>query len=471
VDGVTGPDAVQIQALQQRLAQAGAGTSVVRHLGLDGLFLIQTPTDQSYASLQPALSKVAGFRYVRPNSLGDTPLFSTDSSAALSPVPGEWVVHFDGYTGSAAAQEQQAELFLDTPWVGAEVEKQLGRDGVFLIRTDPSRSYADLDQALRKVTGYRRLEPNYLGWVTSFLPTDPSQGNVGAAPGEWIVQFDGVTGYRLTQAQQIQGMLDRAGMNATVVQQLGADGLVLIRTSSGQSYENLNRVLQTVPGYRDASPNFTRQLATIPNDPRFGEQWGLNNTGQFVPDPVFPPGQNGTPDDDIDAPEAWDLTTGSSSIVVGVIDSGIDYTHPDLAANMWHNPGEIPGNGIDDDGNGYVDDYYGYDFFGTSGAGDSDITGVGAGGGPNVRVFSGTTLTTLANFFAFDVGYTGGVRVGSVDFDGDGYDDILAAQGTGPFAKLRVYRGDSLVLLSEQTPYDGASVGLFVNGRRTFRLF
>ncbi|MEB3881890.1 S8 family serine peptidase, partial [Lyngbya sp. CCY1209] len=69
----------------------------------------------------------------------------------------------------------------------------------------------------------------------------------------------------------------------------------------------------------------------------------------------------GTPDADIDAPEAWDVQTGND-VVVGVIDTGVDYNHPDLANNMWTNPGETPGDGIDNDGNGYVDDVHGYDF-------------------------------------------------------------------------------------------------------------
>ncbi len=90
----------------------------------------------------------------------------------------------------------------------------------------------------------------------------------------------------------------------------------------------------------------------IPNDPYFDYLWGLHNTGQ----------SGGTPDADIDAPEAWDIETGNSDVVIAVIDTGVDYNHPDLAANMWTNAGENPGNGIDDDGNGYIDDFYGWDF-------------------------------------------------------------------------------------------------------------
>ncbi|MBI4056526.1 MAG: S8 family serine peptidase [Elusimicrobia bacterium] len=93
--------------------------------------------------------------------------------------------------------------------------------------------------------------------------------------------------------------------------------------------------------------------ATLPNDPWFGDLWGLHNVGQ----------SSGTVDADIDAPEVWDVVTGATSpIVVGVVDTGVDYTHPELSGHIWTNPREIPGNGIDDDGNGYVDDVRGWDF-------------------------------------------------------------------------------------------------------------
>lgn len=93
-----------------------------------------------------------------------------------------------------------------------------------------------------------------------------------------------------------------------------------------------------------AQPNFYYHLQATPND----LLWGTAGT-------------YGLPK--ISAPAAWDLTTGSSSVVVANIDTGIRYTHEDLAANMWTNPGEIQGNGVDDDNNGFADDYYGYDFF------------------------------------------------------------------------------------------------------------
>ena len=102
--------------------------------------------------------------------------------------------------------------------------------------------------------------------------------------------------------------------------------------------------------YAEPDYRFTiNQTQTLPNDPSFNQLWGLHNTGQ----------NSGAANADINAPEAWTLRTSANTVVVGVVDSGIDYNHPDLAANMWTNPGEIPNNGIDDDNNGYIDDVYG----------------------------------------------------------------------------------------------------------------
>ncbi len=129
-------------------------------------------------------------------------------------------------------------------------------------------------------------------------------------------------------------------------------GLSLVKLPQGMSVNTALTNFSNAAEIIHVQPNYIyRAISVFPNEPRFNEFFGLHNTGQ----------NGGTPDADIDAPEAWEITT-ESSIVVAVIDTGIDYTHPELAANIWHNPGEIPGNGIDDDGNGYIDDIYGYDF-------------------------------------------------------------------------------------------------------------
>jgi cysteine-rich repeat protein len=113
----------------------------------------------------------------------------------------------------------------------------------------------------------------------------------------------------------------------------------------GTEVRAAQRALEGHPHVEYAEPNYLMRPAQTPDDPRFGDQWALQQSS----------------DHDIDAPEAWDEATGTD-VVVAVIDSGIDYTHPDLDDNMWTNPGEVPGNGMDDDGNGYVDDVHGWDF-------------------------------------------------------------------------------------------------------------
>ncbi len=112
------------------------------------------------------------------------------------------------------------------------------------------------------------------------------------------------------------------------------------------------------PDVATVEPNYLRHHCAVPpNDPQFPQMWGLHNTGQIV---NFTAGTSGV---DTNFLPAWRISRPpAGEIVVGVVDSGMDLTHPDLAPNLWTNPGEIPANGIDDDSNGYIDDVHGYDF-------------------------------------------------------------------------------------------------------------
>jgi subtilisin family serine protease len=150
-----------------------------------------------------------------------------------------------------------------------------------------------------------------------------------------------------------------ARATAAITEALGADrlrtldpiGVQVLRVPTGTVQSAIDRY-RGDPSVEYVEPNYRWHVSAIPNDPYFPNLWGMQNTGQT----------GGTPGADIRAPQAWSVFTGSASVLVGIVDTGIDYTHPDLAANVWTNPGEIPGNGIDDDNNGYVDDLHGWDF-------------------------------------------------------------------------------------------------------------
>ncbi|MBF0196810.1 MAG: S8 family serine peptidase [Planctomycetes bacterium] len=128
--------------------------------------------------------------------------------------------------------------------------------------------------------------------------------------------------------------------------------IVLLHSDEDVDLLKARNILLNDPTVEYVEPNYIIKLNKIPSDPLFSDLYGLHNTGQ----------NGGLADADIDAPEAWNITGGTSTVLVGVIDTGVDYNHPDIVENMWVNPGEIPGNGRDDDGNGYIDDVHGYDF-------------------------------------------------------------------------------------------------------------
>ena len=154
----------------------------------------------------------------------------------------------------------------------------------------------------------------------------------------------------------------------------GVSGLQLILLPNGTDVQSAIKEYQSDPDVLYAEPDYIitispdqpgpivqdttplQIIATTPNDSLFGYLWGLHNSGQNVN------GLTGTSGADINATAAWDITTGSSNVTVAVVDTGVLYTHSDLSANIWTNPGEIPGNGIDDDHNGYIDDIHGWNF-------------------------------------------------------------------------------------------------------------
>lgn len=127
----------------------------------------------------------------------------------------------------------------------------------------------------------------------------------------------------------------------------------------GGTTQKLIEDLKQDPNVESVEPNYIRHVSSVssPTDPGFSQLWGLKNTGQTVN------GVGGTSGVDVKFLEAWKLARDTSAeVVVAVIDTGLDITHPDLVGNLWTNPGEIAGNSADDDANGYIDDIHGFDF-------------------------------------------------------------------------------------------------------------
>ena len=159
---------------------------------------------------------------------------------------------------------------------------------------------------------------------------------------DWIVQFDTAALAGVGSVAETAGLLVGGSIDFQVISGLGLVGQVLVRSSEASLVDVENWLIDNVhvaSFEQDAVRQF--EVASSSNDPFAGNLWGMSA---------------------IDAQDAWGVSVGSQSVVVAVIDTGVDYTHVDLAANIWTSAGEIAGNGIDDDGNGFVDDVHGYNF-------------------------------------------------------------------------------------------------------------
>jgi len=191
-------------------------------------------------------------------------------------------------------------------------------------------------------------------------------GGAEFVPGEVIVRFrEGTTAAKTSAPRLAVLRTSERDISAEVTEFEGSDIVNGLRLAHVAPADTLVAV-EAFNSREDvlyAEPNYIRRKYALPNDPRFGDQWGLKNTGQVGFNDATGQQQAGTPGADIDAESAWNITTGSRTVVVGVVDEGIDINHPDLRDNIWRNPGEIPGNGIDDDGNGFADDINGWDFY------------------------------------------------------------------------------------------------------------
>ncbi|MFP5518619.1 MAG: S8 family serine peptidase [Bdellovibrionia bacterium] len=174
-------------------------------------------------------------------------------------------------------------------------------------------------------------------------------------PGEYLVKLK-----PNLQLQQMQLKNLSQELGSYVKSTIPNQNIVVVKRPAIEIQSHAIKSLANNPLVDIVEPNYYYRFNKTPNDPMFGQLWGLKNNGQQ--DSQRRAGVAGV---DIGAEQAWDITTGSSNIVVAVIDTGVNYNSPDLKPNMWTNTRELNGKaGVDDDGNGIVDDIYGAAFVG-----------------------------------------------------------------------------------------------------------
>ncbi len=262
-------------------------------------------------------------------------------------------------------------------------------------------------------------------------------------------------------------------LNASVIKSIDSINAHVIQiplksaTSLRETIEHLNGLNELVDY---AEPDFVAFHTGIPNDNRFGEQWALNNNGTFF---------GAIPDADIDAPEAWDITTADTSTIIAIIDTGIDPDHNDLKSNLYQNPNEIPDNGIDDDNNGFEDDISGWNFVDFSSGNnpyDDDghgthVSGIAAATGnnntgiigvaPNARILPLKALDAEGSGFVTDI-------ADAIDYAIDIKATVVNMSLSGPdpsrLTRNAITRMEQAgILLTASAGNDGADNAIFPN--------
>lgn len=174
--------------------------------------------------------------------------------------------------------------------------------------------------------------------------------------GSWIITFNGEQSRAQADARARQ-IATAIGVNPAQVITSALGKFANIWVNDRVTEAAVDAARQQFPFMRNFEPDRIVHTDRVPNDATFAQQWPIRNTGQAAGN-----SGPGLPGADMDATEAWNITTGSNRVVVAILDTGIDLTHPDLRANLWVNPGEINANNADDEGNGFIDDVNGWDF-------------------------------------------------------------------------------------------------------------
>jgi len=159
-----------------------------------------------------------------------------------------------------------------------------------------------------------------------------------------------VAGEVLVKFKPVSSAQDRiasvAALGHAVVANLDQPGWVRVRIATGQTMGQVLATYQSDPRVADAQPNYIYRTAAVPNDAHYGQLWAFKNTGQIVGTGTYEP-MSGSAGDDMDVEPAWDHITDCSGVVVAVVDSGVNYTHVDLASNMWNGGAGFPNHGHD----------------------------------------------------------------------------------------------------------------------------